>query len=135
MKFIDKTRLSADDWDEVTFPRPSEQEFDRVVERAISRRGFLSGVVAFGSGAAVMGSALLKATTGQAQDTGRFAFTPISAATDGTVHVPKGYSWKRLVSWGIPYFPRPRAISITRPAAASRCPTRSLAKTPTGCGC
>lgn len=91
MKHVDKTKLSADDWDEMTFPRPSEQEFDRVVARAISRRGFLGGVVAFGSGAAVMGSALLKGTTAHAQQASRFAFTPIPAATDGTVHVPEGY--------------------------------------------
>jgi uncharacterized protein len=44
--------LSTDDWDEAHFPRPEENDFDRVVERAISRRGFLGGVLAFGSGAA-----------------------------------------------------------------------------------
>ena len=44
--------LSADDWDELNFPRPEVQDFDRVVERAITRRGFLGGVLAFGSGAA-----------------------------------------------------------------------------------
>ena len=33
--------LSADDWDELKFPRPEVQDFDRVVEQAISRRGFL----------------------------------------------------------------------------------------------
>jgi len=104
MKHVDKLRLSADDWDEVTFPRPREQKFDRVVERAISRRGFLGGVVAFGSGAAVMGSALLKGTTAHAQQTSRFAFTPIPAATDGTVHVPEGYGWHRVISWGDPLF-------------------------------
>jgi len=104
MKDIDTTNLSADDWDELKFPRPEEQEFDRVVERAISRRGFLGGVLAFGSGAAVMGTAFLKGTTAQAQQTSRFAFTPIAAQTDGTVHVPEGYSWKVLARWGDPLF-------------------------------
>ena len=56
MKDFDPVELSADDWDELNFPRPEEQEFDRVVDRAISRRGFLGGVLAFGSGAAVMGA-------------------------------------------------------------------------------
>ena len=55
----DKTRLSADEWDEANFPRPAETEFDRVVERALSRRGFLGGVVALGSGAAAMGLGVL----------------------------------------------------------------------------
>ena len=43
-------RLSADDWDEQNFPRPAENDFDRVVERALSRRGFLGAALVFGSG-------------------------------------------------------------------------------------
>jgi secreted PhoX family phosphatase len=104
MKDIDLTTMSADEWDELNFPRPKEQEFDRVVERAISRRGFLGGVLAFGSGAAVMGTGLMNFTPAQAQQTSRFAFKPIPTATDGAVHVPEGYSWSRLISWGDPLF-------------------------------
>ena len=104
MKDIDIHSLSADEWDELKFPRPEVQEFDRVVERAISRRGFLGGVLAFGSGAAVMGTGLLKGTTALAQPASRFPFTPIAAQTDNTIHVPEGYSWKTLVRWGDPLF-------------------------------
>ncbi|MDR9395721.1 MAG: PhoX family phosphatase [Roseovarius sp.] len=104
MKDNDLNSMSADDWDELNFPRPKEQDFDRVVERAVSRRGFLSGVLAFGSGAAVMGTAFLKGTTAHAQQASRFAFTPIPTATDGTVHVPEGYSWQTVVRWGDPLF-------------------------------
>ncbi|MTI43111.1 hypothetical protein JM93_00084 [Roseibium hamelinense] len=96
--------MSADEWDEMNFPRPDEQEFDRVVESAISRRGFLSGVLAFGSGAAVMGTGLLKSTTALAQQTSRFAFDQLPIQTDGTVHVPAGYKWDVLVRWGDPLF-------------------------------
>lgn len=96
--------LSADEWDELNFPRPEVQDFDRVVERAISRRGFLGGALAFGSGAAVMGAGLLKGTTALAEPASRFPFAPIAAQTDGTVHVPEGYSWKTLVRWGDPLF-------------------------------
>jgi secreted PhoX family phosphatase len=63
MKDVDTTKMSADDWDELNFPRPEVHDFDRVVERAISRRGFLGGVLAFGSGAAVMGTSFLKGST------------------------------------------------------------------------
>ena len=104
MDQIDIQSLSADEWDELNFPRPEVQDFDRVVDRAISRRGFLGGVLAFGSGAAVMGAGLLKGTTALAQPASRFPFTPIAAQTDGTVHVPEGYSWKTLVRWGDPLF-------------------------------
>jgi hypothetical protein len=97
-------RLTADEWDEVNFPRPPVQEFDRVVDRAISRRGFLGGVLAFGSGAAVFGTAMLKGGTALAGQTTRFAFEQIAAQTDGTVHVPPGYDWKVLVRWGDPLF-------------------------------
>ncbi len=103
-----KHNLSFDDWDEVNFPRPEENDFDRVVERAVSRRGFLGSVLAFGSGAAVMGTGLLKGTTALAEGHGmaksRFPFTPIDIATDHEVHVPEGYTAKVLVRWGDPLF-------------------------------
>ncbi len=104
MKDIDTVNMSADEWDEQNFPRPETHGFDEVVERAISRRGFLGGVLAFGSGAAAMGAGLLNSTSARAQQASRFAFTPIPIATDGTVHVPEGYSWQTMVRWGDPLF-------------------------------
>ncbi|MTI00749.1 alkaline phosphatase PhoX, partial [Roseibium sp. RKSG952] len=113
MKDVDLTTISADDWDELHFPRPEENDFDRVVERAISRRGFLGGVLAFGSGAAAMGAGLLNSTSAQAQTASRFAFTPIAAQTDGTVHVPEGYEWKIMTRWGDPLFSDADGYDIT----------------------
>jgi secreted PhoX family phosphatase len=92
--------LSHDEWDELHRPAPETTDFDRVVEKAISRRGFLGGVLAFGSGAAVMGTSFLKGSTAMAQTASRFPFTPIPAYTDGTVHVPEGYTWDVVVRWG-----------------------------------
>ena len=104
MKNVDKTQLSWDEWDELNDPRPAENDFDRVVDAAISRRGFLGGVLAFGSGAAVMGTgALLSATSAEAMQA-RFAFQGIPIATDGTVHVPAGFKWAPLVRYGDPLF-------------------------------
>ncbi|MFN3208563.1 MAG: PhoX family protein [Roseovarius sp.] len=107
MNKAELNRLSADDWDEMMNPRPAENDFDRVVEAAISRRGFLGGVLAFGSGAAAMGTAgtLVSTTSAEAQAASRFAFTPIVIQTDSTVHVPEGYRWDVLVRWGDPIFP------------------------------
>ncbi|MEJ6404333.1 PhoX family protein [Yoonia sp. 2307UL14-13] len=104
MKDIDTSDLSWDDWDELQRPAPESVEFDAVVEAAISRRGFLTGVVAFGSGAAVMGTGLLSGTSAQAQAASRFGFTPIPIQTDGTVHVPEGYTWHSVARWGDPLF-------------------------------
>jgi hypothetical protein len=98
--------LSWDEWDEVVRPTPEVTQFDQVVDRAISRRGFLGGLLAFGSGAAVMGTgSLVGASKAQAMaTTSRFAFDSLPIATDFTVHVPEGYSWKTLAKWGDPLF-------------------------------
>ncbi len=105
MKDIDVQDLSWDDWDELNDPRPERHEFDDVVDQAISRRGFLGGVLAFGSGAAVMGAGtMLSTTSAEAMAASRFAFKGIGIATDFTVHVPAGYSWEPLVRYGDPLF-------------------------------
>lgn len=96
----DKIRLSADEWDEVNFPRPAETDFDRVVERALDRRGFLRGVLTLGSGAAAMGLGLLSPRALLASTAARFPFTPIDAQTDFAVHVPQGYRVQVLARWG-----------------------------------
>ena len=104
MKDLDQHEMSPDDWDEMNFPRPDVQGFDDVVEAAISRRGFMGCVRAFGSGAAVMGTTMLKGTTALAGQSDRFAFEQLPIQTDGTVHVPEGYTWDVLVRWGDPLF-------------------------------
>ncbi len=104
--------ISADEWDELNFPRPATNDFDRVVEAAISRRGFLSGLLAFGSGAAVMGTGLLRASTAQAA-VSRFAFTPIAMQTDFDVHVPAGYSWNVVAKWGDALFSDADGYDVT----------------------
>jgi uncharacterized protein len=93
MKDQDTRHMSWDEFDETIRPAPATTDFDRVVAAAMSRRGFLRSVVAFGSGAAAMGlGTMMSATSAQAQAAGlsRFAFTPIDIATDFTVHVPEG---------------------------------------------
>ncbi|MCV0380697.1 PhoX family phosphatase [Nitratireductor sp.] len=104
MKKQDIVNLSWDEFDEMRDPRPDANGFDAVVERAISRRGFLGGVLAFGSAAAVMGSGVLSSTTSAKAQVSAFAFEPIGIATDHDIHVPKGYAWKTLVRWGDPLF-------------------------------
>lgn len=108
MTDIDKRKLSWDEWDELQNPPPAETGFDQVVERAISRRGFIGGVLTLGSAAAAMGTLgnLMNSTSASAQEAAsRFAFKPIPVFTDSTVHVPEGYVWKPLAKWGQPLFP------------------------------
>lgn len=94
------THLSWDEFDELRDPRPAGNDFDRVVETAISRRGFLGGALAFGSGAMVFGSGVLGAASSACAQTAAFAFEPIGIATDFDIHVPQGYRWQPLVKWG-----------------------------------
>ncbi len=118
---IDIQDLSADEWDELNFPRPATNDFDRVVEAAISRRGFLSGLLAFGSGAAVMGAGLLNSTSAQAQAAvSRFAFTPIAMQTDFDVHVPEGYSWNVVAKWGDALFSDADGYDVTEGGAVDK---------------
>ena len=93
-----KRELSFDEFDEMVNPRPEETDFDRVVEAAISRRGFLGGVLAFGSFAAVNGLAVVSA---EAADD-RFAFEAIAANGEDTITVPAGYQAQVVVRWGDP---------------------------------
>ena len=97
--------LSWDDFDEMRDPRPDTNQFDAVVDRAVSRRGFLGGALAFGSGAAVFGTGLFSTTTAaRASGHAKFGFKPIDIATDFEVHVPEGFSTKVLARWGDPLF-------------------------------
>jgi len=121
MTDIDTTDLSADDWDELMFPRAGQTDFDHVVDRAISRRGFLGGVLAFGSGAAAMGAGLLGTTSARAQAAAtRFPFGPIPAQTDATVHVPEGYAWQVVARWGDPLFSDADGYDITEGGPVDR---------------
>lgn len=109
--------LSFDDWDEVQTPPPAVTDFDKVVDRAISRRGFLGGIAMFGTAAFLMGTSALT----QARAASRIAFDPIAANTLDTVTVPKGYSWHIVATWGQPLWSHgPAFDEATRGTGASQ---------------
>lgn len=113
MKDQDTYDLSFDEWDELHDPRPEGSDFDEVVETALSRRGFLGGVLAFGSGAAAMGTGTLLSSTSAQAAASRFPFDALPIQTDFTVHVPAGYKWSTLVRYGDPLFSDAPAFSQT----------------------
>ncbi len=114
----DERTLSFDEFDEVVNPRPEECEFDRVVERALSRRGFLGGVLAMGSFTAVGGSLL---PTGARASADRFSFEAIPVSTADEVVVPAGYKAEVMVRWGDPLWSdAPEFDPATRGTAASQ---------------
>jgi secreted PhoX family phosphatase len=92
--------LDFDEFDEVINPRPEGCDFDNVVEAAISRRGFMCGVMAFGSIAALGGAASVPALAAGS----RFAFDAVAASTDDDIKLPAGYSARVMLRWGDPIF-------------------------------
>ncbi|MBU2533486.1 MAG: PhoX family phosphatase [Alphaproteobacteria bacterium] len=110
--------LSFDDFDELNDPRPERVDFDRVVDEALSRRGFLGGVLAYGAAAFLMGTSAL---TRPAAAAGRLAFAAVPAGTEDTVVVPKGFSWHPVVRWGDPLWSKGVAFDqSTRGTGASQ---------------
>jgi len=109
--------LSFDEWDELQSPPPAVTEFDQVVERAMSRRGFLGGLAAFGGAAALLGTSALT----PAQAASRLGFDAVAANTLDTITVPKGYSWHILTNWGDPLWSSAPAFDqATRGTGASQ---------------
>lgn len=99
MKKIEE--ISFDDYDELINPKPEENDFDRILEVALTRRGLLKGVVAVGSLAA-LGSAATLAPKQAIAATNRFAFDAIDANTLDDITVPEGYSAQVVTRWGDP---------------------------------
>lgn len=92
--------LSFDDFDELRNPGPEVTAFDQVVDKAMSRRGFLSSGIAFGAAAFVAGSSSFLADPAGAA--ARMGFDAVAANSLDTVTVPNGYSWHIVAKWGDP---------------------------------
>ena len=96
----DQNELSFDEFDEIDNPGPAATGFEEVVDRAVTRRGFLGGSVALGTAAFISGLGALG--TGTARANGRLAFEAVPANTLDTVTLPPGYSWHVVARWGEP---------------------------------
>jgi secreted PhoX family phosphatase len=116
MKDFVTSELVLDDWDELQRPAPETTNFDTVVAAAVSRRGFLCGLATIESGAAAKG--LFPGSPAHAVIASRLGFTPIAAQTDGTAHVPEGYSWK-IVSRLCMRMPTPGPATPTKPTSST----------------
>ncbi|MBV1863204.1 MAG: PhoX family phosphatase [Rhodobacteraceae bacterium] len=115
----DYNQPSFDGFDDINNPKPAENDFDAIVESAISRRGFLSGVLTFGAGSFIMGTSPLISTAEAMTDS--FGFQAIAANTFDTITVPEGYSWEMLVHWGDPLWSSAAPFNeVTRGTATSQ---------------
>ncbi len=91
--------LSFDEYDELVNPKPEENDFDRVLETAISRRELFKGVIALGS-IATLGSQFFSDPAVASQT--RFAFDKVDANTLDDITLPQGYSSQIVARWGDP---------------------------------
>ncbi|MBT0955894.1 PhoX family phosphatase [Alphaproteobacteria bacterium KMM 3653] len=114
--------MNFDDYDEKNFPRDEVTDFDRVVETALSRRGFLGGVMTFGLGSFLLGTSAMTAKAEGSKD--RFGFSAIPASSEDTIHVPEGFEWETVISWGDPLWSdAPEFDEATRGTAATQART------------
>lgn len=95
----DDHSLDFDAFDEAMSPPPAVTEMDEVIETALSRRGFLGGVMAFGAGTFLVSTALTKPAAAASD---RFGFAGIPADTSDTITLPSGFKWEPVVMWGDP---------------------------------
>ena len=95
-------------------------EFERLAERAISRRGFLYGSAACGAAAFVLSAGGLAALAARAAAAG-LDFVPVAANGLDTVTVPDGFSWHVVARWGDPLWSAGAAFDhATRGTGASQ---------------
>ena len=108
--------ISFDAFDEQNYPRPETTEFAALAEKSISRRGFVSGGLAFGAAAFVMGTGV-----DPVRAASRLGFERVGANGLDTVTVPKGYSWHIVAQWGDPLWSHSVAFDhATRGTGASQ---------------
>lgn len=109
-----KQALSFDDFDDLHNPKPQQSDFEQIVDRRMSRRGFLGGALKIGAGSMVMGFGLTACDLDSDSDSNSDSGTPqtrilqqfdnISANSADTVTLPEGFEWNIVVSWGDPIF-------------------------------
>ena len=112
--------VSRGDAGDMNDRRTSPTDFERLAERAISRRGFLRGSAAFGATAFVLGAGGMAARPASAAVAG-LEFTPVAANGLDTVTVPEGYNWQVVARWGDPLWSDGAAFDhATRGTGASQ---------------
>jgi len=92
--------LSFDEFDEINSPRPNNTDLDTILQQAITRRGFIGGVVGFGLSQFLLSNSSTSQAAGTQQSI--FDFEPIKTNSLDTVTIPKGFSWQVVVQWGDP---------------------------------
>lgn len=102
--------ISFDDFDELNSPRPAKSDFEGVVDRMLSRRGFLSGGLKLGAASLAMGFGITGTGCDSSSSDSDTAvkilqnFNNLEANSLDTVTVPADFDWDIVVKWGDPIF-------------------------------
>ena len=95
--------LSFDEFDELRNPGPEVTDFERITQKALSRRQVIGGGFKLGLAALAVSTGGTGLFSGSAQaNTSRMIFQSIPANTMDSITVPNGYSWYPVISWGDP---------------------------------
>ncbi len=99
-------KLSFDEHDEILKPPPAVVGFEKVLDKALSRRQFLgaASVMTIGTASFVTSAGLLVPNKAQAHDSGfnGIDFNEVAANSNDTITLPEGYSWQVVSRWGDP---------------------------------
>ncbi|MGA1486132.1 MAG: PhoX family protein, partial [bacterium] len=98
---MDLSKLSHDEFDELRNPGPEQSEFEKICEKAFSRRDVFKGGMKFGLAALALSSGAATLMPKKAKAS-RLAFDAVQANGLDTITVPRGYTWHTVVSWGDP---------------------------------
>ena len=114
------TAASRSDAGESSDRHTTPTDFERLAERAISRRGFLCGSAACGATAFVLSAGGFVAQPAHAAIAG-LDFVPVAANGLDTITVPDGFSWHVVARWGDPLWSAGAAFDhATRGTGASQ---------------
>ena len=81
--------------------KTQNSDFERICDKAFSRRSLIGGGLKFGLASMVLSSGASTILPKQAKAS-RLAFDAVQANSLDTITVPRGYSWHTVVSWGDP---------------------------------
>lgn len=101
--------ISFDEFDDIHHPRPEQSEFEGVVNRMLSRRGFLAGGLKLGAASLAMGFGITATGCKESSSSAEAVkiltkFQNLEANDLDTVTVPEEFEWNVVVKWGDPIF-------------------------------
>lgn len=91
-----------DEFDEINYPRPMETGFGDILDRAMTRRGFLGSSAKLGAASFIVSTGLVGLTSTARAESPSMGFEAVKATTADAITLPPGYESQVVVRWGDP---------------------------------